>query len=164
MAELSWRDLRDWLSIVDELGELRHVEGASWQEDVGAVTELLDHSPESPAALFDAIPGYPRGYRVLTNASGNRRRMAVTLGLDPTTVTHQSLMAWWRKTMRDFQPLPPVELPDGPIFEEVQRGDEVDLYKFPTPRWHPEDGGRFIGTASLNIMRDPDSGVVNLGT
>ena len=114
MAELSWRDLRDWLSIVDELGELRHVEGASWQEDVGAVTELLDHSPESPAALFDAIPGYPRGYRVLTNASGNRRRMAVTLGLDPTTVTHQSLMAWWRKTMRDFQPLPPVEIPGRP--------------------------------------------------
>src|SRR5829696_6941489 len=74
MAELSWRDLRDWLSIVDELGELRHVEGASWQEDVGAVTELLDHSPESPAALFDAIPGYPRGYRVLTKASANPKR------------------------------------------------------------------------------------------
>ncbi len=164
MAELQWQDLRDWLRIVDELGELRRVEGASWQEDIGAVTEMLDHTPDSPAALFDDIPGYPRGYRVLTNANGNRRRMAVTLGLDPAEATHDHLMAWWRQTMRHFQALPPVEVADGPIFEEVQRGDDVDLYKFPTPQWHPDDGGRFIGTASLNIMRDPDTGVVNLGT
>ncbi len=164
MSELQWQDLRDWLRIVDELGELRHIEGANWQEDIGAVTEMLDHTPDSPAALFDAIPGYPRGYRVLTNANGNRARMAVTLGLDPAEATHDNLMAWWRHTMRHFQALPPVEVPDGPILEEVQRGDDVDLYKFPTPQWHPDDGGRFIGTASLNIMRDPDTGVVNLGT
>jgi 4-hydroxy-3-polyprenylbenzoate decarboxylase len=32
------------------------------------------------------------------------------------------------------------------------------------PIWHPRDGGRFIGTASLNILRDPDSDWVNVGT
>jgi UbiD family decarboxylase len=164
MGELQWQDLRDWLRIVDELGELRHVEGASWEEDIGAVTEMLDHTPDSPAALFDAIPGYPRGYRVLSNANGNRRRQAVTLGLDPAAATHASLMAWWRGTLRGFQPLPPVEVADGPVFEQVDRGEDVDLTKFPAPVWHPLDGGRFIGTASLNIMRDPESGSVNLGT
>jgi UbiD family decarboxylase len=164
MGELSWRDLRDWLSIADELGELRHVEGASWQEDIGAITELLDHTPDSPAALFDAIPGYPRGFRVLSNGMGNRRRQALTLGLDPNTATHGRLLEWWRTTLKELKPIPPMELPDGPVFEEVQRGDEVDLLKFPTPHWHEGDGGRFIGTASLNIMRDPESGWVNVGT
>ena len=164
MGELQWHDLRDWLRVVDGLGELRHVQGATWQEDIGAVTEMLDHTPESPAALFDAIPGYPRGFRVLSTANGTRRRQAVTLGLDPDDASHAALMAWWRGTLRHFRALPPVEVSDGPIFEQVDRGDDVNLAKFPAPLWHPLDGGRSIGTAPLNIMRDPDSGWVNLGT
>ncbi len=164
MSDLQWRDLRDWIRIVDGLGELRHVDGASWEWDIGAVAELLDHTPDSPAVLFDAIPGYPRGYRVLVNANGNRRRQAVTLGLDPATATHQRLVEWWRGTLRRLEPVAPVEVPDGPVFEVVQRGDDVDVTRFPAPQWHEGDGGRFIGTASLNIMRDPDSGWVNVGT
>ena len=30
--------------------------------------------------------------------------------------------------------------------------------------WHPHAGGRYIGTASINILRDPDTGWVNAGT
>jgi UbiD family decarboxylase len=164
MSELMWRDLRDWIRVVEHLGELRHVEGASWEWDIGAVTELLDHTPDSPAALFDDIPGYPKGYRVLTNANGTRRRHAVTVGLDPETATHAGLLQWWRGTLKSFRPVAPIELGDGPVFEVVQRGDEVDVTQFPTPQWHEGDGGRFIGTASLNIMRDPDTGGINVGT
>jgi 4-hydroxy-3-polyprenylbenzoate decarboxylase len=163
-SALAWRDLRDWIAVVDHLGELRQVEAASWQEDIGAITEMFDHTPDSPAALFDAIPGYPPGFRVLSNANGNRRRQAVTLGLDPDTATHASLMAWWRQTLRGFQPLPPVEIDEAPVFDVVDTGGAVDLAKFPAPVWHPADGGRYLGTASLNIMRDPDTGWVNVGT
>jgi len=35
---------------------------------------------------------------------------------------------------------------------------------FPAPKWHPLDGGRYIGTGSFDITRDPDDGWVNLGT
>src|SRR5579884_3499005 len=56
-----YTDLRDWLQAVDALGELRHVEGASWEEDIGRIAEMLHHTEESPAVLFDAIPGYPGG-------------------------------------------------------------------------------------------------------
>src|SRR5262249_5099689 len=89
---------------------------------------------------------------------------AITLGLDPASATHDALLGWWRRTLHELQPLAPREVPDGPVFEAVQRGDDVDLYKFPTPVWHPLDGGRFIGPASLNIMRDPHTGGVNVGT
>ncbi len=54
-------DTRDWLSRVESLGELRRVDGASWEEDIGRVTEMLHHTDESPAVLFDHIPGYPAG-------------------------------------------------------------------------------------------------------
>jgi UbiD family decarboxylase len=42
--------------------------------------------------------------------------------------------------------------------------DEVDLLRFPTPKWHEEDGGRYIGTGHLVITKDPDTSEVNLGT
>lgn len=42
-------------------------------------------------------------------------------------------------------------------------GDQVDLFKFPAPRYHEQDGGRYIGTASVTITKDPDSDWVNLG-
>ena len=62
-----WRDTREWIERVDAIGELRVVHGVDWQDGIGEVTELLDHTEGSPAVLFDDIPGYPSGYRVLVN-------------------------------------------------------------------------------------------------
>ena len=53
---------------------------------------------------------------------------------------------------------------DGPVFENVITGDAIDVTKFPAPKWHPEDGGRYIGTGSFNVTRDPDEGWINCGT
>ena len=76
-------DLRDWLQMADELGELRVLEGADRDEDIGRITEMLHHTDGAPAVLFDAIGGFPRGHRILVNAQGERSRLALTLGLPP---------------------------------------------------------------------------------
>ena len=138
--------------------------GASWQEDIGAITEMLDHSEGSPAILFDDVPGYPSGRRVIVNCNGTPTRQAVTLGLPLAQGTHEGLIAFWRATLDELRPVPPREVSDGPILENVLEGDAIDLEAFPAPVWHPQDGGRFIGTASLNILRDPDSDWVNVAT
>jgi 4-hydroxy-3-polyprenylbenzoate decarboxylase len=101
---------------------------------------------------------------VLVNASGSPARQAVTLSLPPASGTHTGLTDFWRGVLDGLQPIPPREVESGPILENVLEGDAVDLFAFPTPIWHPQDGGRFIGTASMNIMRDPDSDWVNIGT
>ena len=41
---VTFNDLREYIEEVDKLGELRHVEGASWEEDIGMAAELLLHS------------------------------------------------------------------------------------------------------------------------
>ena len=38
------------------------------------------------------------------------------------------------------------------------------MLKFPTPRWHEDDGGRYIGTGCLVILQDPDEKWTNFGT
>ena len=58
---MDYLDLRDWIERARELGEVRDVPGASWQEDIGHVTEMLHHTEDAPVALFDEIPGYPQG-------------------------------------------------------------------------------------------------------
>src|SRR3990172_12989335 len=60
--------------------------------------------------------------------------------------------------------LPPVEVSDGPIFENVVEGDKVDLFPLPSPRFSPLDGGRYIGTTVSLVTQDPDTGWTNLGT
>ena len=72
---LPYDGLRGWIEKLAEMGDLRIVEGADCQKDIGQATELLQHHPDAPAVLFDSIPGYKKGYRVLVNTLG-------TLGAD----------------------------------------------------------------------------------
>jgi 4-hydroxy-3-polyprenylbenzoate decarboxylase len=164
MGRLGWSDLRDWLAMVDAIGELRHIRGASSEADIGDITEMFEHTDGSPAALFAEIPGFAPTWRVLSNSMGTRRRQAITLGIDPHQASHAYLLDYWRSLLRDFKPVPSMRVDRGPILQNVQRGDQVDLTLFPAPIWHPEDGGRYIGTASVNVLRDPDTGLINAGT
>lgn len=160
----AWRDTREWLERVERIGQLRVVPGASWESEIGEITEMLDHVEGSPAVVFDEVPGYPKGFRVLVNANGTPERQAVTLNLADTEGSHDGLFRFWRGVLADHRPVAPRVVETGPILENVLEGDAIDLWKFPTPMWHPLDGGRFIGTASMNIIPDPDSDWVNFGT
>ena len=161
--QFQYNDLRGWLEQVDKLGELRCVDGATWQEDIGLITEVVGHTPGSPAVLCDKIPGHDAGYRVLINPFHSYKRIALTLGLPPDADIWTALRMW-RERLINSKPIAPVEVESGPISENVQMGDDVDVLKFPTPLWHEADGGRYIGTASGDITRDPDTGQINIGT
>ncbi|MDR7481134.1 MAG: UbiD family decarboxylase [Armatimonadota bacterium] len=154
-------DLRGWLRDVEALGELTTVRGAHWDLEIGTITELVMNR-HGPALLFDNIPGYPSGHRVVTNALGGPRRLALTLGL-PVDRDVRDLLRLWQQKQRTLRPVPPRVVADGPVMAHVYRDDAVDLLTFPTPRWHELDGGRYIGTGSVDITRDPDQGWVNLG-
>jgi UbiD family decarboxylase len=158
----SYGDLREWLARAEEIGELKHVHCAPLDPDMGQIAEMLHHTDDSPAVLADEFAGFPKGYRILLNANGNRRRLALTLGL-PLEIGKLALMEAWEERIAKLKPLPVEYVSDGPVLENVLEGDTVDVRKFPVPKWHAEDGGRYIGTGSPNITRDPDTGQVNLG-
>jgi 4-hydroxy-3-polyprenylbenzoate decarboxylase len=130
--------------------------------EIGTIAEL-NYERQGPAMLFDNVKGYPKGYRVLTNALDTPRRALLAIGL-PTNLSRDEALIAYEKRMASYQPVPPVEVETGPIFENVFKGEEIDLWKFPTPRWHEGDGGRYLGTGCSVFMRDPDSGKVNFGT
>src|SRR5438132_259656 len=53
----TFRDLRDWLKRIDDLGELRVVRGARAEDEIGMATELAGRVHGTPALLFDETPG-----------------------------------------------------------------------------------------------------------
>ena len=159
------KDVRDWLKRVDTVGEIKRIDGVDWNLEIGAVAEMIYHAtPENPPALlFDNIPGYDKGFRVLSGMTNSPKRLAITLGL-PMPENPLDVVRAYRDRMKTFKEIPPKYVSKGPIMENIDRDHEVDLFKFPVPFLHELDGGRYIGTGDLVIMKDPDSDWVNLGT
>ena len=165
-------DLRDWLREIDKRGKLKIIRGAHWDLEIGGITELMIKKKGSPALLFDEIVDYPPGYRVaantVTHSSEEPVRLCIALGIkEEFTSTRElvykvkDLMPEWEAQCRKF---PPEWVKEGPVLEQVYRDDEVDMLKFPSPRWHEKDGGRYIGTGCAIITQDPETQQLNIGT
>jgi UbiD family decarboxylase len=155
-----YEDLREFIRLVDGIGDLRRIAGADAKFEIGAITEVAAGSPDCPALIFDDIVGYRSGLRIFSNATTNARRAAVALGLDPALRPIELLRAWKRKRT-ELKPTPPETVQSADFFQNRFTGDEVDLHKFPVPVWHKDDGGPYIGSGSLVVTGDPDSDWVN---
>jgi 4-hydroxy-3-polyprenylbenzoate decarboxylase len=147
-------DLRGFIATLEERDLLRRVrKEVDWHLEVGTVMHEV-HQRHGPAILFENVKD--SDYPLLCGALGTLERYALALGMpnDPRAMQAQVMEA-----LR--QPLPPVALGSGPCQENVLQGSDIDLERFPSPFWHPLDGGRFIGTLGVVIVEDPDTGQRN---
>src|ERR1700736_5383008 len=80
-AETSRQDLRSWLAALRAAGEVQEVRGAERESEIGGIVDLYMRKMGNTAVLFDDIPGYPRGHRILANILPSIRRINLTLGL-----------------------------------------------------------------------------------
>jgi 4-hydroxy-3-polyprenylbenzoate decarboxylase len=155
-------DLREWIERVEEMGDLTRVEGADPNLELGGLVDLYQWDMGNPALLFDRIVGHEPGFRLLANVFTSLRRIALSLDL-PLDYGAREFVEAWRTQLKDLQPKPAVMVDGGPVLENHQEGDRVDITRFPAPLWHQADGGRFLGTGGIVVMRDPDTGWVNCG-
>ena len=161
-AHIAYDDLREWLAAAERLGEVKHLKGATWQEDIGLVAEAILRAENGPCVVFDEVPGCPKGFRLLLNMfAGVRRNM--TLGF-PDHLTKWELSDAYREAyLEDPKIIKHEIVEDGPVFENIMTGDDIDVTKFPSPVWHEKDGGRYIGTGTYSVTRDPEENWLNAG-
>ncbi|MBI2854150.1 MAG: UbiD family decarboxylase [Chloroflexi bacterium] len=157
------KDLREFIDGVEKLGELKVINGANWDLEIGSLTYQIARKPNPPAVIFDNIKGYPAGYRVLTIPYSTDARAALSLGMPEGTKGLELVKQVRERLNEPKKSIPPVTVKNGPVFENVITGDAVDIFKLPVPKWQPGDGGRYIGIGDTIITRDPDEGWVNLG-
>jgi UbiD family decarboxylase len=158
-------DLRSWLREVERLGNLKRVQGADPNLEIGIITEL-NCRRKGPALLFDSIAGFPQGRKILTGTILDAPRLGLTLG-HRGVGSSEELVARLEGKMTEYElasaNFPPREVANGPVFENQGFGDDINLLQFPAPKWHEHDGGNYIGTGCVVMTKDPDSGRVNFG-
>src|SRR3974390_3074817 len=137
--------MREYLDAIREKNLLQDLTEADWDLELGAVTEVVALSKSPRALLFDRIKGYPAGMRVATNIYGSPSLHAIALGL-PDDISVTEMVQAWRRRSRALKPVAPRVVVDGPVRENIDVGEGVNVLKFPVPRYHEHDGGRYFGT------------------
>jgi len=114
-GNLTYQGLRGWLEEVDRLGELLTVNGAHWDREMGALTQMLTESSrdQGPAILFDDVPGYPSGYRTFYGHFSTVQRIALTLGLPLQYERRSDLVKAYYERMQTMTMLKPRVVRDG---------------------------------------------------
>jgi UbiD family decarboxylase len=157
---LVFKDLRHFIDACQDIGELARItEEVDCDLEVGAITRRA-FDLGGPAVLFEKLKGFAPNQHFFVNTFGTYRRYALALGLDPDTPVRDIVNTYYNRIKR---PVKPLVVESGPCKENIQKGDEVNIDKFPTPKWNPGDGGRYIGTLCSCVTKDPDTGWVNVG-
>jgi 4-hydroxy-3-polyprenylbenzoate decarboxylase len=115
--------------------ELKKVDGVDWNLEMGTLAEIFSRETKggpTPAVLFDNVPGYPKGFRALFAQNASFKRMALNLGLD-MNLSNLDLVRAFRQKLVSHEPIKHKVVTKGPILENVDSGDKVDLLKFPLP-------------------------------
>ena len=157
----SMKDMRDFIAACEQEGILHRIKAeVDWDLELSHIAKLNEEK-SGPALLFENVKDYDTP--VITSVCTTAERLAVIMGM-PRDSTLVQIMEKWVEVGDDL--LPPVEVDraSAPCKQNILTGDEIDLYKFPVPKWYPLDGGRFFGTAHFIITKDPESNWVNLGT
>ena len=149
---LRYRDLREFLALLEAEGELRRVERpVSTEFEIAAgIRRMSDVG--GPALLFERVAGHDMA--VVGGVFATRRRALLALGAS----THAEGNARFLGGLH--QPVEPVTVPEGPCQQVVVSGDDVDLDRLPLPRYSEKDGGAYV-TMGLEISRDPTDGSRN---
>ena len=73
------QDLRAWLAQMEAAGEVTHISGAEREREIGGIVDIYQRKIGNPMVLFDDIPGYPKGHRILANLLTSIRRINMTM-------------------------------------------------------------------------------------
>lgn len=158
---MPFNSLGDFITAAADADELQVIDGADLELDVGCLTELIAER-QGPMLVFDKFAGYPAGHRVCASALRTPRRLALAMGF-PLDSHPVELVRLWKERRKKLNSIAPRVVSEGPVFECVQRGESVDLTSFPAPLWHSSDGGRYIGTGDMVVLRDPLHDWINVG-
>src|SRR6201993_2530367 len=94
------QDLRAWIAQLRAAGELQDIKGAEREKEIGGIVDIYQRRIGNKAVLFDDVPGFPRGRRILANILTSVRRINITLGLPPDAGAID-LVHYWRRYMKD---------------------------------------------------------------
>lgn len=158
-------DLRGWIDALRAAGELEEITGeVDWDVELGAIVRMMQGSGDGPAFLFSNIKDYnsPDALcsQIFTGGQASYSRLAMMFGLPQDTPVRE-LVSICRTIFQ--QRVPPRIVKDGPVKQNILLGDDIDVLKFPVPKWNRLDGGRYVLTYAGCVTKDPETDIHNVG-
>lgn len=160
-----FESLRDLLVHLENIGKLQRVTklvDKDWE--IACITRQVMYQPPEKryALLFDNISGFETP--VATNTLGASRDLyATALGVPfhEGRIDKDALREKWIRALS--APIPPVVVKTGPCKQNIMRGKDINLLRFPIPTWTPGlDAGAYLSAGAV-IQVDPDTGIQNAG-
>ncbi len=155
-------DLREWIAKIEEIGQLKRITAeVDWKLELGAIAAQMANK-QGPALLFENIKDHQKTTcrKLFINGLGSQERVAMALGL-PMETTYRGIVEFVKERLGHF--IPPVIVASGPVKQNIVKGDDVDLYQFPVPKYNHLDGGRYIDTLASTVTMDPETKLMNVG-
>lgn len=152
---MAYKDLRKNIQDFEAAGELKRIKAeVDWDVELSAVMRRVFKN-NGPACLFENVKGYKTP--VFTGALFGHKKYAINIDAPPDL---KSIMDKVKYAVS--HPIDLKMVSTGHCKENIDTGSKIDLEKFPSPRWHELDGGRYIGTLGVVITKDPETGIRNL--
>jgi len=159
---MAYRDMREWINTLESEGELKRIKAkVDWNLEISEIARRA-MAERGPALLFENIKDHENTLckQYFTNGIAKRSRIALMLGM-PKNTDREDLVKLVKKRFKES--IQPVTVKTGPVKENILKGNDIDLFQFPVPKYHPLDGGRYIDTFCGVVTRDPDDGNINVG-
>lgn len=169
---MGYRDLRDFIKVLEQHGELKRV---TTQVDADLeITEVTDRVVKSggPALFFENVKGYD--IPVVINLFGSPARMKLALNTDDLDALGDEMCRLLQPELPQsffdkIKALPKLAQLSSFVPKTVRSGackevvvKEPDLARLPVLKCWPGDAGRFI-TLPLVFTKDPETGRRNVG-
>jgi 2,5-furandicarboxylate decarboxylase 1 len=124
--------------------------------EVSGILERLERDGKFPLLIFEHVKG--SGIPLVANMHASFERLRYALGMEQGDVK-----AFVKEcAARQAHPIDPVKVATGPVHEVIRLGGDVDVEELPICTYHEKDAGKYI-TAGLAVMRDPETGINNVG-
>ena len=152
-------DLRGFLAYL-EAEHPEHVVRISKQVDpkfgVSGILHRLERDGRFPVVIFENVLGSTIPLVANMHASFDRLRYGI--GME-----HGGVKEFLAEcAVRQANPIDPVRAEIAPVHEVVKTGKHVNVHELPICTYHEKDAGKYI-TAGLAVMRDPETGIDNVG-
>ncbi|MBI3092186.1 MAG: UbiD family decarboxylase [Candidatus Tectomicrobia bacterium] len=156
------KDLRSFLAMLEQRnrGELlRITRQVDPVYEVSVIQQKLAAAGRYPVLYFEDVRG--SSLPLVTNLFGTYDLLGLALDVVEPKSKADYLAEYLRRE-NDHKAVREVPIRTAPVKQIILTGDQVDLSTLPIA-WHAEkDSGRYIVVGGM-VMRDPETGVINVG-
>jgi 2,5-furandicarboxylate decarboxylase 1 len=150
------KDLREYLQVLKQKlpGDLVTIKKeVDPKFELCGVIRKFQEKNMFPAVYFEKVANTQ--VPALSNLMASRERLALAFDTSADMLSQEYLKR--QDNLRD-----PIMVEDAPVKQNKMIGDEVDLSKFPNITHCELDGGPYV-SSGISIIKDPDTGITNMG-